>query len=266
MSMYCKKCGTEQVKGQRFCPKCGEPFIELNEKMEQTTSFVKELIINPSKIGLATKVIACLFALWFVVKMGFSASIIWYILLAAMLYVAFMGIPKVKLESLKARYASAALCVGLLILLLFGLSKGGNNSSGLWGDGTKEICITMKSDVSNGPNVSGNYGMVCAYAGYFTDVITIPQGKMWIFSKQEIKYPDKGDTEFHPDVCYYNTGNTDATPKIYNCYTQAREIPVFRGNDKIRIRVRHYSLGVGYKFQSMEAKVYFIEKDDDLQK
>lgn len=265
MSMYCKKCGTEQVKGQRFCPKCGEPFIELNEKMEQTTSFVKEFIINPSKIGLATKVIACLFALWFVVNMGFSASIIWYILLAAMLYVAFMGIPKVKLESLKARYASAALCVGLLILLLFGLSKGGNKS-GLWGDGTKEICITMKSDVSNGPNVSGNYGMVCAYAGYFTDVITIPQGKMWIFSKQEIKYPDKGDTEFHPDICYYNTGNTDATPKIYNCYTQAREIPVFRGNDKIRIRVRHYSLGVGYKFQSMEAKVYFIEKDDDLQK
>lgn len=25
--MYCKKCGTEQKDGQKFCPKCGEPFI-----------------------------------------------------------------------------------------------------------------------------------------------------------------------------------------------------------------------------------------------
>ena len=25
--MYCKKCGTEQKEGQKFCPKCGEPFI-----------------------------------------------------------------------------------------------------------------------------------------------------------------------------------------------------------------------------------------------
>ena len=30
--MYCKKCGTEQKEGQKFCPKCGEPFIEVNEK------------------------------------------------------------------------------------------------------------------------------------------------------------------------------------------------------------------------------------------
>lgn len=263
--MYCKKCGTEQVKGQRFCPKCGEPFIELNEKTEQTTSSVKEFINNPSKIGLATKVIACLFALWFVVKTGFSASIIWYILLTAMLYVAFKGIPRINAEGLKAQYASTALCVGLFILLSFGISRGDNSSSGFWGGGAKEICITMKSDVSNGLDMTGNYGMVCAYAGYFTDVITIPQGKMWIFSKQEIEYPDKGDTQFHPDICYYATGDTDAVPIMYNCYTQAREIPIFRGNDKIRVRVKHYSYGVGHKYQSLEAKVYFVEKDDDLQ-
>ena len=265
--MYCKKCGTEQVKGQRFCPKCGEPFIELNEKTEQTTSFVKEFINNPSKIGLTTKVVACLFALWFIVKMGFSASIIWYILLAAMLYVAFMGIPKVKLEDLKARYASAALCVGLLILLSFGLSKGGNNSSGFWGDGTKEICITMKADFSQGyEDISGNYGMVHAYAGYFTDEIIIPQGKMWTFKKQEIEYPEKGSTIFHPDICYYGTVNADVSPVIYNTYTQLREIPIFRGNDRIRIRVKSLTTGNGKIKQPMEAKVYFIEKDDDLQK
>ena len=92
--MYCKKCGTEQKEGQKFCPKCGEPFIEenekshadefkkyaqnavdefkkidWNEKKEKTSSFIKEFINNPNKISLATKVVACLFALCFFVKM-----------------------------------------------------------------------------------------------------------------------------------------------------------------------------------------------------
>ena len=30
--MYCKKCGTEQKDGQKYCPKCGEPFINENGK------------------------------------------------------------------------------------------------------------------------------------------------------------------------------------------------------------------------------------------
>lgn len=29
--MYCKKCGTEQKLGQKFCPKCGTPFIILEQ-------------------------------------------------------------------------------------------------------------------------------------------------------------------------------------------------------------------------------------------
>ena len=30
--MYCKKCGREQKDGQKFCPKCGEPFLDENGK------------------------------------------------------------------------------------------------------------------------------------------------------------------------------------------------------------------------------------------
>jgi len=33
--MYCKKCGTEQKDGQKFCPKCGEPFLDENGKPYQ---------------------------------------------------------------------------------------------------------------------------------------------------------------------------------------------------------------------------------------
>ena len=28
--MYCRKCGTEQKDGQKYCPKCGEPFLDEN--------------------------------------------------------------------------------------------------------------------------------------------------------------------------------------------------------------------------------------------
>ena len=30
--MYCKKCGTEQKPGQKFCPKCGAPFVEVESE------------------------------------------------------------------------------------------------------------------------------------------------------------------------------------------------------------------------------------------
>ena len=30
--MYCKKCGKEQQEGQKFCPVCGEPFLDENGK------------------------------------------------------------------------------------------------------------------------------------------------------------------------------------------------------------------------------------------
>jgi len=33
--MFCKKCGTEQKDGQKFCPKCGEPFLDENGKPYQ---------------------------------------------------------------------------------------------------------------------------------------------------------------------------------------------------------------------------------------
>ena len=36
--MYCKKCGTEQKQGQKFCPKCGEPFIIADKRQEDTVS------------------------------------------------------------------------------------------------------------------------------------------------------------------------------------------------------------------------------------
>lgn len=267
MSMYCKKCGTEQVKGQRFCPKCGEPFIELNEKMEQTTSFVKEFIINPSKIGLATKVIACLFALWFVVKMGFSASIIWYILLVAMLYVAFMGIPKVKLEGLKAHYLSLCVCLGIGLSTLFASSSNDGNFSLFGGEdkGPHEVCVSLYATVDNHYKileVSGSHGGENNSDYYMTKIITIPQGKMWLYKdfSAQLWYKDRC---FVPSICYFSEGKENGRYKEYSC-KNARDIPVFRSGDMIKIVALKNAPPPGEKREHTRLSVYFIEKDDDF--
>lgn len=40
--MYCKKCGTEQREGQKFCPKCGTPFIEMEQSVVESSSSLSE--------------------------------------------------------------------------------------------------------------------------------------------------------------------------------------------------------------------------------
>lgn len=151
--MYCRNCGRKQEEGQRFCPKCGEPFLVVNngtknefkkyaqeavnkvktvnwdDKKDTTTSFIKEFINNPAKISLATKAITFLFAFWFITRNGFSASIIWYLVIAAMLFVAFMGIPGNKLSKLHGIYAASALCLGLMLIVSLGTSISGGEAS-----------------------------------------------------------------------------------------------------------------------------------------
>lgn len=230
--------------------------------------YVNEFIKNPAKIRLITKVLALFFVSCFFVKVGLSASILWYVVIAAVLFFAFKK-PNAKKESIihSQLFYSVVCFVLILTTAFYSFSNDGNNSSGLFGNwgGPKEICITMQAEVNqdNGRVATvGNYGMIHAIAGYFTDVITVPQGKMWIFNRQEINY--YGKEGLHPDVCYYNLGDTNAIPKLYNCYTEARSIPIFRGNDKLRIRVKHTYIGNGWSPQSMKAKIYFIEKEDDL--
>lgn len=104
--------------------------VDWDKKKEETSSLIKEFINNPKKIGIAIKAIAFLFVFGFVIKNGFSVSIIWYIIIAAMLFVAFMGIPDNKLSKLHNLYASAALCLGLMFIVSFGTSKNG------WGNST----------------------------------------------------------------------------------------------------------------------------------
>ncbi len=50
--MYCKKCGTEQKNGQKFCPKCGEPYLDKNGK-PYLKGFRKDM--QDAKVKMASK-------------------------------------------------------------------------------------------------------------------------------------------------------------------------------------------------------------------
>ncbi len=197
--MYCKKCGTEQHDGQKFCPKCGEPFLDENGKpylkgfkkdmldaKEKMASKVDELtqqgkslvnekiqpqldeklnefkevnwtekktsvlsyINNPDKVGQLTKIIACLFIFWFFIKIGFSVSFIYYMIIAAIALIAFMGIPKLQ-KGLKSRYISLATCAVLMLIIVLGGLKGSGNEIGTDSSDTDSVQKDFMESLSN---------------------------------------------------------------------------------------------------------------------
>jgi len=121
--MYCKKCGTEQKEGQKFCPKCGTPYIDLEQKVvvssnkdsiieirekteepvgkEQTQEQTNEnqnngfrplnpneekKVIRIAKAGMWIILIAIVFTF---VRAGFGFSFWWYLYLLIMSAIAF---------------------------------------------------------------------------------------------------------------------------------------------------------------------------------
>ena len=122
--MYCKKCGTEQKDGHKFCPKCGTPFSDMEQleannshkvsltedkveemnapaEKEQTqeqrnenenngtrllTPNEKKKVVRIAKGGMWIIVIAIVFTF---VRAGFGFSFWWYIYLILFALVAF---------------------------------------------------------------------------------------------------------------------------------------------------------------------------------
>jgi hypothetical protein len=162
--MYCKNCGTEQKDGQKFCPKCGTPFeqrvevVQQEETIEQKpedeapdspaedspidifmknvqgiTGSLKDCLKNvsglPEKVGFATKIAVGLFLLWlFFSKAGFAFSLIWYVLIAVLLFFAFRKQKEADGGAIPPQYLSAAVCFLLMLILAIGVpSKQGND-------------------------------------------------------------------------------------------------------------------------------------------
>ena len=289
--MYCKKCGTERKDGQKFCPKCGKPFIDMNikslvnefkkinwkEKIEQASSFLREFMNSPNMIGLTTQVVTCLFVLCLLLREKFSMPIFVYILLATILYLAFMGVSIIKLDKNKAQYTSTALCFVLMLIVgwcstirgtnnLASIGKSSSNSKG-----PHEISIYNDADIigTNGYmsydilNNNGNYGVNETYnsgGAIITDVITIPNGKKWKYERDE----STAEGRFYsPQIYHYMRGDE----KVLNNYRSyktrnASDVPIFRCGDKILIYVP-LSISPREKM-SLHLKICFIEADDEF--
>lgn len=182
--MFCKKCGTEQQEGQKFCPNCGEPYLDengkpyekgfikdlkdakdkivskaeeisqqgqrlmdekiqpqLNEKVEELknadwkekkenlVSYLHQFIHDTEKMDKVKKVAVCLFVLWFFAKVGFSASIMWYVIIGALVYIAFKGIPKLDVDASRANYLSLLACGFIMVVTAMTVSSGSDFSS-----------------------------------------------------------------------------------------------------------------------------------------
>lgn len=246
--MYCKKCGTEQKGGQKFCPKCGEPFLDENGK-PYMKGLRKEVHDVKDKLASKTEELT---------QMGTMASKV------------------VKNGSMQTKYVYIGICVALMLMVIWGFTRGcSDNTSNQFGGssdnvGPREICITLQAetDKATGPqermrNVlssSGSYGFRYDEGHFYSDEIYVPNGKMWVYKDYEIHYNGGGGCV--PDVRHFFMGNRNERYKTYNCRNDSRNIPIFRGNDKLQIMVYRYDEG---KRKTMEVKVYFVEKDDDLQ-
>lgn len=290
--MYCKKCGRKQEEGQKFCPKCGEPFLEVrqnannefdnnvegtvdrakeanwNEKKEESSSFIIEFINNPKKIGIATKTIVSLYAFWFVTKNGFSVSPIWYIIIAAMLFIAFMGIPTKKLVGLKVQYITTVCCLILLLMIGFGTANNStNNPSSIEESGPHEICLYNDADIVGNNQgwrtfdilySNGNCDVFHNNGWLYTKIITIPQGKKWKFIRAESEVSP-------PNLYHYISGNEDNLKSYKEYRTNVPTLlPIFTGGDKIRIGCM-VSILPNEK-QKIRFKLYFVEANDEFSK
>ena len=120
--MYCKKCGIEQKEGQKYCPKCGTPYIcsdmsdnnlkenlvtvgdepqEIMDKkttekpnFENNTNVTHSLTLNEEKKVLRIAkagmwIIVIAIVLTFVIA-GFGFSLWWYIYLLILAFIAFV--------------------------------------------------------------------------------------------------------------------------------------------------------------------------------
>lgn len=110
--MFCKKCGTEQRDGQKFCPKCGTPYasVELDDKglepivdeeqahkasvennstkdIHVLSSNEEKKVLRIAKAGMW--IIAIAIVLTFV-RAGFGFSFWWYLYLVIMAVIAFV--------------------------------------------------------------------------------------------------------------------------------------------------------------------------------
>lgn len=225
MVMFCKKCGTELKNGYKFCPKCGESYIELNKESHSDDSRnLNDIIIESEKINEDDN--------------SNNANLI---LKRIIFYIS-----KMKLAT------KIIICVvTFFLILVVGMSIKSCNKNK-----PNEICVSLSVSTDEKGKieyVNGSYGGCWNDTYVFSDIITIPDGKMWMF-KSEKATTTKSGFSFVPEILYFYKDNK--YPKTYKL-TNDKNVPIFRSGDRIQISA--YSLRENWWLE-----VFFVEKDDDF--
>lgn len=218
--MFCKKCGTEQKEGQKYCPKCGELFQRCcteanseedpdelknqNENNNKDLNSILEIVINNiSKIKFTTRILICVVAV-------FLACMIWGI------------------HGLNGTDSPREVFVTLNIIA--------------------EYTGTVRS-------VTGNHGGEYndLHDRAFSNVITIPDKKMWVF--KEFKVATNSGYGMAPEIVYYKNGGNHG--RVYDC-RNTDNMPIFRSGDQIRLQVscRREDMNVKVCFIEKEDDLY----------
>lgn len=328
--MFCRKCGTEQKEGQKFCPKCGEPYLDehgrpyekgikkdindarrkvvseaeklsqkgqelfsekiqpqLSEKIEElkrtdwrkkkdeTVSYVLQFLNDFHRVNMATRIAAAFFLLWFIIKVGFSASIWWYFVAAAVAYFAFFKRAGENKEKGKVyQYLPTIVCVCLMLITVFGVSSKGDVSDDTLSGGNRsysgahEVYVSLEYSISDGKRYAfrGNYGgfETRSRITVVTGEVTIPHGKKWQFDRCDLDGSASGTSYWIPELLHMDGWNGDKS--AYFSYrllpSNKRRIPIFRSGDVIKIL--YTPSPHERKNGEIQLKVYFTEADDEM--
>lgn len=276
--MFCKKCGKEQTAGQKFCPVCGEPYLDENGKpylkgfkkdiqdaKEKVSDRIDEISQKSIGFGAKAKERSKVFA-----EEGQKT-------------IKEKVVPKLnkaieEVRNLRQRPKKLTFYIIVIIGIIFVLrlifvngSEGSSQSSSIFSvfSSSKEVKIELSfegerqvdekrnyvTDVVT--SVSSNYGGGSNDRAVFTDCILVPNGKMWIFKN----YTTKINTSegFHAQLYYFRGKNLN-NRRVYYFPNDERDIPIFREGDIIQIVVPRWVANVPVKG---EFEVTFVEKDNE---
>lgn len=230
--MFCKKCGKEQTAGQKFCPVCGEPYLDENGKpylkgfkkdiqdaKGKMSEKIDKLTQNGKHIGEQVKEKTKEY-----VNEGqkysnnFSSQLDETIEKVKKIDVSLQKekVSKWYAEIIqnpkKARIIGICLVVVIgLIYMLWPTQRGEgigteqSRSSSFLSifSSSKEVKIELEADIvrehSDGwsydiiKSMTGNYGSDWNQSKFFSDRIVVPKGKMWVFKRYDINYNDYGN-------------------------------------------------------------------------
>ena len=294
--MFCKKCGKEQTAGQKFCPVCGEPYLDENGKpymkgfkkdiqdvKGKVSDKIDKLTQNGKHIGEQLKEKTKEY-----VNEGqkYSNNI------SSQLDETIEKVKKIDVSLQKEKvskwYAEIirnpkkariiGICLVVVIGLIYmlwptqrgeGIGTEQSRSSSIFSffSSSREVKIELEAISFRGKNdigqtchlvesVTGNYGGGYNVNYFFTDKIVVPKGKMWVYKKYDVNYT--GGDGYSPEIDYYP--DPQKNPRTYKLYHNEKAVPIFREGDVIQVSVSRTYPRVR---QEMKAEVVFVERDNE---